>query len=820
MSTIHVVYAPENLDLAEQITREIGRIGIPFRHITVRADEAPGQLAAQAQATDGPVLLLLTDNFLKNSACMAEALTMFQNLSRQRRVLPVVADGRKLLEDGRTFESVPTQFDRVVHAIQYMNHWQSIYLGRTDHLPEVPPEQREAYDRDLEVVRRIANEIGELFSALRETGYSNWTDFKTDDYALFFRHFNLWEWHEQYRKLAALDHEAPPPPSVEPMQTVPVAQPPVFAGPLAPQPTESAPEPPQAEPLVAADPHLGASLLEQLIGAEEGLPSEPEHPISLPTDQELLDAEINQAIQDAWFWIEKGHAERGLELFRVAVEQHPDHEALQTAYRRAQTQTRPTPAEPEEPAITEQPAPPPPDNPMPSQSEADSYNAMGDNALDKGDYLLAKYCWDRVTELNPKYPGVYRKLAELTCDHLTDYKETAAYYLEEAIAAEPEAAADLHYRLALLLRDHLGQPAKALQHFGDVVVLWPDHAEAWMALARFTIEAGDQKQAHGLYLHALSLNPALRSDEADALFAGAPEVPATPEAEPEPPVGDASPAPETPEVVPEAEESAPIAETQATAEPLTVLITGATSGIGLATAELFARNGHRLILTGRRADRLEALRERFATDYGNAEVLTLCFDVRDAAAVSAHLGHLPDAWQGIDVLVNNAGLAKGLAPIHEGSLEHWDTMIDTNIKGLLYVTRTVAPGMVHRRKGHIINIGSSAGKEVYPNGNVYCATKFAVDALTRGMRMDLYTHNVRVSQVSPGHTEETEFALTRFDGDAERAQIYNNFQPLKALDVAEAVYFAATRPPHVNVQDIWMFPTQQASSTMLDRSGR
>lgn len=816
MSTIYLVYAPENLDLAEQITREIGRIGIPFRHITVRADEAPGHLAAQAQATDGPVLWLLTDNFLKNSACMADSLTMFQTLSRQRRVLPVVADGRKLLEDGRTFESVPTQFDRVVHAIQYMNHWQSIYLGRTDHLPEVPPEQREAYDRDLEVVRRIANEIGELFSALREVGYSNWADFKTDDYALFFRHFGLWEWHEQYRKLAALDHEAPPPPSVEPTQTVPVAQPPVFAGPLAPQSTEPAPEPPQAEaePLVAADPHLGASLLEQLIGTDEGLPPEPEHSPTLPPDQALLDAEINQAIQDAWLWIEKGHAERGLELFRVALEQYPDHEALQAAYHRAQAQTRPAP-EPE-PLPAEQPATPTTDNPVTSQPEADSYNTMGDNALAKGDYLLAKYCWDRVTELSPKHPGVYRKLAELTCDYLTDYKETAAYYLEEAIAAEPEAA-DLHYRLALLLRDHLDQPAKALQHLGDVVVLRPDHAEAWLALARFTLEAGDQKQAHGLYLHALSLNPALRSDEADALFASMPEVPPAPELEPEPPVAEVLPAPE---VVPEAEKTAPIADTHAAAEPLTVLITGATAGIGLATAELFARNGHRLILTGRRAERLEALRERFAADYGHAEVLTLCFDVRDAAAVSAHLEHLPDAWQDIDVLVNNAGLAKGLAPIHEGSLEHWDTMIDTNIKGLLYVTRAIAPGMVRRRKGHIINIGSSAGKEVYPNGNVYCATKFAVDALTRGMRMDLYTHNVRVSQVSPGHTEETEFALTRFDGDAERAQIYNDFQPLKARDVAEAVYFAATRPPHVNVQDIWMFPSQQAASTMLNRSGR
>ena len=249
------------------------------------------------------------------------------------------------------------------------------------------------------------------------------------------------------------------------------------------------------------------------------------------------------------------------------------------------------------------------------------------------------------------------------------------------------------------------------------------------------------------------------------------------------------------------------------------MITGATSGIGRATAELFARHGHRLILTGRRAERLGAVKNELEQAY-RSDVLILPFDVRDQHTVQAVIDGLPEAWQEIDVLLNNAGLAKGLAPIHEGNLDHWETMIDTNIKGLLYVTRAVAPGMVKRRHGHIINIGSSAGKEVYPNGAVYCATKFAVDALTRAMRMDLYTHQIRVSQVSPGHVEETEFAITRFDGDAERANIYEGFQPLKASDVAETIYFIATRPAHVNIQDVYMFSSQQASAMLVDRSGR
>jgi NADP-dependent 3-hydroxy acid dehydrogenase YdfG len=257
------------------------------------------------------------------------------------------------------------------------------------------------------------------------------------------------------------------------------------------------------------------------------------------------------------------------------------------------------------------------------------------------------------------------------------------------------------------------------------------------------------------------------------------------------------------------------------ARPLagTVLITGATSGIGRATAEVFAQNGYQLILTGRRVERLVEVKNHLEASY-NASVLLLPFDVRDVGAVQAALDNLPESFQEIDVLINNAGLAKGLSPIQEGSLDHWETMIDTNVKGLLYVTRVIAPGMVARKRGHIINVGSSAGKEVYPNGNVYCATKFAVDALTRSIRLDLHAHNIRVSQVSPGHVEETEFALNRFDGDAERAKIYNDFQPLKSSDVADVIYFMVTRPAHVNIQDVQLFGTQQASSTIINRNGR
>ncbi len=249
------------------------------------------------------------------------------------------------------------------------------------------------------------------------------------------------------------------------------------------------------------------------------------------------------------------------------------------------------------------------------------------------------------------------------------------------------------------------------------------------------------------------------------------------------------------------------------------LITGCTSGIGLATARLFSGAGYDLILAARRVDRLNALREELAAA-GGGRTISIQMDVRIAGEVNDRLHSLPEDWRQIDLLVNNAGLAKGLAPVHEGSLEHWEQMIDTNVKGLLYVSRIVSGWMVSRGSGHIINICSTAGKEVYPNGAVYCASKHAVDALTKGMRMDLYRYGIRVSQLCPGHVEETEFALNRFDGDAERARIYEDFQPLKAADVAETILFVASRPAHVAIQDIVLTGTQQASGMLIDRSGR
>jgi NADP-dependent 3-hydroxy acid dehydrogenase YdfG len=249
----------------------------------------------------------------------------------------------------------------------------------------------------------------------------------------------------------------------------------------------------------------------------------------------------------------------------------------------------------------------------------------------------------------------------------------------------------------------------------------------------------------------------------------------------------------------------------------TILITGATSGIGEATARLFAAKGQRLILTGRRGERLGPLKEALEKHPG-CKVHALEMDVRDRQRVEQAIRKLPEDWKEIDVLVNNAGLALGLSGIDEGQPEHWEQMIDTNIKGLLWVSRAVMPGMKFRRRGHIINIGSIAGRETYPNGNVYCATKHAVASLTRAMRMDLLPFGIKVSQVSPGAVE-TEFSLVRFQGDRERAsQVYKGFEPLRGEDVAHAVGFVADLPAHVNVDDLLIMPTAQASAGLIHRT--
>lgn len=249
----------------------------------------------------------------------------------------------------------------------------------------------------------------------------------------------------------------------------------------------------------------------------------------------------------------------------------------------------------------------------------------------------------------------------------------------------------------------------------------------------------------------------------------------------------------------------------------TVLITGASSGIGAACAHTFAEAGARLILAARRVDRLEPLKAQLARQFGT-DCLVMGLSVSDRAAVTTALEHLPPDWQSIDLLINNAGLSRGLDKLYEGSIQDWEEMIDTNIKGLLYMTRAIVPGMVKRGRGHIINLGSIAGHETYPKGNVYCATKAAVRVISEGLKQDLLGTPIRVSSVDPGLVE-TEFSQVRFHGDTERAAtVYRDTVVLTAADIAEVILFCATRPVHVNLSEVLLMPTAQSGATLVHRT--
>ena len=246
------------------------------------------------------------------------------------------------------------------------------------------------------------------------------------------------------------------------------------------------------------------------------------------------------------------------------------------------------------------------------------------------------------------------------------------------------------------------------------------------------------------------------------------------------------------------------------------LITGATSGIGKACAVKFAQNSFNVIITGRRNDRLKSLKEDLESKF-EVQVLTLCFDVRNKEKVVKAIETLNNKWKQVDILVNNAGLALDLKPIQDGDFNDWDIMIDTNIKGLMYMSKLVSKLMIENGSGHIINIGSIAGKEAYPNGNVYCATKHAVDGLTKAMRLDLFKHGIKVSQIAPGAVE-TEFSEVRFFGDKDTAdKVYKGYTPLTAEDVAESLYFVASQPDHVNINDLLIMPMAQANATTFNK---
>lgn len=501
---------------------------------------------------------------------------------------------------------------------------------------------------------------------------------------------------------------------------------------------------------------------------------------------------------------------------------------------------------------------------------ADAYFILAEIAELNKDFIMAKAYYEKTVFIAPFYPLVYEKLAKLSAAHFTNEPKQTKKYFKQALKLDENNAA-LLYAYAEFLNDQMNNPEKAIKYFEKVLEVEANHPFANYDLAVIYYKLGNKAIAAEYYRNACENNEEISTEENDGVFLSysildieradeainlhteeqeevmiplktlieeQEEVERNNEVEEVESIKEDGSV-ENVEVIEEISTSSEIqsVDTENTIEasveeveiPISkllpkegakiILITGATAGIGKATAEIFAKNGYNVILTGRRQERLLELQNEFHEKYENGCV-AIDFDVQNFQSIQDGIESLDDAWKNIDILVNNAGLALGLEPIQEGTLSHWDTMIDTNIKGLLYMTRLIAPQMVERRSGHIINLCSTAGKEAYANGNVYCATKFAVEALTRSMRIDLHKFGIRVGQVSPGAVE-TEFSNVRFEGDTERAaKVYDGFTPLIAEDVADIIYYMASAPAHVNIQDVLVMATQQASATIIDRSGK
>jgi len=855
MSTksIALAYNIDNIALAESIEQHLSGYTGRFEHFYGTKEKS---LAEHLQFFNGPIILLVTDNFLKSPQCMAQGLQFLQN--KRSQLLPVVAEGRSREEQSGAITSVSTRFDRVSDIIQYINYWQDQYLDLRRQKRHLHDLDEDAFNAHLSSMRDISSDVGEYLRSLRGIEHLEYPAFAANDYEAFFNFMEDrtgWDRFRRERAAAAPGQEvsspepkaAPEPEVIEEaidadhlevdLTEIPgisqldlsgsVEQPQVEEEHEPEMPSVASEQAPEEPAEANAQPEEPIEIIPEVVEsppAEVPVEAETPQPETALSEAGLSDDALIQLFQNAWSLADKGQVGEGITLLAEAVDMHPSLGLLRYHYALMLSQKGENPEGAKEQLEILLQADP---------ENEDANFLAAEIAEGEGNFASARTHYEKVAAVNSDYPQVYDRLGNLLLQHFSEESEATARAFKKAFKKDPENA-EAAYQYALLKAEVLNEPDKAVRYFKKTLAIQADHPFAWYDLALLYYAQDKKKEAHEAYLKAAENNPELKTEQNDqAFFYQKPEEmerhgsfekdalealkaniarleALVEEREKQELEAQEAAAQEEPEEIPPA---MPVKVDK------TVLISGATSGIGKATAVVFAQNGYRIILTGRRMERLREVQANLQAEYG-AEAEILAFDVQDAEATKAAIDSLQGVWKDIDILINNAGKAKGFSSIHEGDLAHWEEMIDTNIKGLLYLTRMVSPLMVARSSGHIINVGSNAGNEMYPKGNVYSATKAAVYALTKGMRYDLYTHNIRVSQVSPGHVDETEFALVRFDGDENQAKIYEDFKPLTAGDVADAIFFMASRPEYVNIQDMVLMGTQQASSTMIHRSGR
>lgn len=791
-----------NSDVADSLSRALAGSGYALKPMRASGNELEHTLAEQLDTTDLPIVVLISDNFLKSANCL-EGMLQFAN-DASRKITFVFADGKATDPETGENYAVPTLIDRIGDMIRYITFWHDQTLEIRNTKSSVSGSDMEEFQEYFRRIREIANDAGEFLRLLRSSPSHTLDEFTANHFQEFFGFLDDQEGWQKFQESPAREI------AIEAEADLTLAE-------SAPPENGLVMNTPHTYPEVTKD---DDTFIPEPIDLE---PAELEQKGTMGPDSQQL---IQQGIKA----FDEGRFEEAISVIGQVVNLNPGDNDLRYHYAMmlAHNDLHLEEAVNQLNRVLEI-------NP----SKVEALMLSGKLAEQQQRFSDAKGFFQRVLELHPQHPEVHYKLANIMLNHYEDQADEAVRHLLDGAEQHTDNPEKL-FRYARMIANFEGYTEKAEALFRQVLNLQPDHAPSYLELAHLLKHRHAHEAALEAYQQAVQFNPELASPQWDEQFA----LPApTPEPEPEPVPIQVPPVQSptiisTPKVAHMSEQEAikalidNIHQLQSLLEEKQkqtqskevnhakiVLITGASSGIGKATANAFAAEGYRLILNARRSDKLAALKRELEAAH-QADVILMPFDITQYTSVAQAWESLPEEWKAVDVLINNAGKAKGLAPIHEGALRHWEEMIDTNLKGLLYITRLVTPQMVARKSGHIVNVSSTAGKDAYPNGNVYCATKFAVEALTKTMRLDLHKYGIRVSQVAPGHVEETEFALVRFDGDAERAKIYEDFKPLSAQDVADAILYMVNRPPHVNVQDILLMSTQQASATVVDRSGR
>lgn len=808
-SAVVLAYSAEDQDIAYAIEADLNG-WLEFEHLSVdQANEGPilADLLAEKYRNAGSVVLLVSDTFIRNPNAMLRGIQLLQMGSQ---LMPVMLEGAEAGSD-----APDSLVDKQIQIMQYSGYWQTRYLDLRRQAEEFSETAGEDFDRYYRKLRDISSSANDTLHQIKDNPWRrSLAELQVDSYRQLFiwlEKTDLWK-----------SYAASAPADVEQQKAKPAAE-----------------EPKVSEELPAPEPEATP------IDLTEEPPAIESQPTTEDSDDEMVETnvaadtepdEVTQAltwVQNAWQMAEQGDTDSAIALLETGREAMPEQSDLQyhLALMLATEKQDAKGARREVDRLLDK---------MPNQPDALFLSAELYEA--SGDYASALDQWESLADFDADYPDLAYRIGNMLFAHYPERQYDAATWLKMAIKADPEAV-DARFNYALLCADALEQPKRAIKELRIVTDQQPTNAAAQFQLAELLRDQGELDLARAAYLRARELDGAYATDGNEAAFNQALLVQQT-ELDTQRETYEARLAEQQADYQAKYEElkqqveelQAELKEDQDNLDQLSLeladlsameqtgkgqiaLISGASSGIGRATAIRLAAAGYQLILTGRRQERLDQLAEDLKAEY-ETETQLLSFDIRDRSATQQAIEGLPEEWQAIDLLINNAGKAKGLAPIHEGDLDHWDEMIDTNLRGLLYLTRAVSPGMVARKRGFIVNVCSTAGKEVYPKGNVYNASKYGVDALTHAMRLDLVEHGIRVGQICPAHVEETEFALVRFDGDTKKAKIYEDFQPLTSPDVAEAIYFMVSQPEHVNVLDMVLQGKQQASSTVIDRSGR